>query len=211
MYINASIDNIQFSGEWERPDPDNVAKLGETAVAMIGDSRSRLGMMAANIRSVTPGFAMAGSVLPILVWEGDNLAIHAALDIAKPGDVLVINANGEVNRSVFGDILAEICLKRGVRGVVIDGAVRDVDSIIEFKLPVFARGTCPTGPAKHGPGTVGRPVACGHVVCSAGDVVVGDSDGVIIIPRAELDSTLAAIERQLDVEKTIRGKIRADV
>ncbi len=211
MYINASIDNIQFAADWERPDPDKVAKLGETAVAMIGDSRSRLGMMAAGISSVTPGFAMAGSVLPILVWEGDNLAIHAALDIAKPGDVLVINANGEVNRSVFGDILAEICLKRGVRGVVIDGSVRDVDSIIEFGLPVFARGICPAGPAKHGPGTVGKPVACGHVVCCAGDVVVGDSDGVIIVPRSEIDSTLAAIERQLDVEKTIRAKIRADI
>jgi len=211
MYINASIDNIQFLADWERPDPEKVAKLGATAVAMIGDARSRLGMMAANICSVTPGRAMAGSVLPIQVWEGDNLAIHAALDTAKPGDVLVINANGEVNRAVFGDILAEIALKRGVCGVVVDGAVRDVDAMVEFGLPVFARGTCPAGPAKHGPGTVGRPVACGHVVCSAGDVVVGDSDGVIIIPRAEIDSTLAAVERQLDVEKTIRGKIRADV
>ena len=102
MYIKASIDNIKITSEWERPDPIKVAKLGEIATAMIGDSRSRLGMMAANIRSVTPGLTMAGSVLPILVSEGDNLAIHAALDIAKPGDVLVINGNGEVNRSVFG-------------------------------------------------------------------------------------------------------------
>lgn len=211
MYINASIDNIKFAADWERPDPAKVAKLGEIATAMIGDSRARLGMMAANIRSVTPGLTMAGSVLPILAWEGDNLAIHAALDIAQPGDVLVINANGEVNRSVFGDILAEIALKRGVRGVVIDGAVRDVDSIIEFGLPVFARGICPAGPSKHGPGTVGQPVACGHLVCCAGDVIIGDNDGVIVVPRAEIDSTLAAVERQLDVEKNIRAKIRADV
>lgn len=211
MYINASIDNIKFAADWERPDPAKVAKLGEIATAMIGDSRARLGMMAANIRSVTPGRTMAGSVLPILAWEGDNLAIHAALDIAQPGDVLVINANGEVNRSVFGDILAEIALKRGVRGVVIDGAVRDVDSIIEFGLPVFARGICPAGPSKHGPGTVGQPVACGHLVCCAGDVIIGDNDGVIVVPRAEIDSTLAAVERQLDVEKNIRAKIRADV
>ena len=141
MYINASIDNIKFAGEWERPDPEKVARLGETAVAMIGDSRSRIGMMAAKIRCMTPGLVLAGAVLPILAWEGDNLAIHAALDIAQPGDVLVVNANGEVNRSVFGDILAEICLKRGVRGVVIDGAVRDVDAIIEFGLPTFASST----------------------------------------------------------------------
>ena len=209
MYINASIDNIKFAGEWERPDPEKVARLGETAVAMIGDSRSRIGMMAAKIRCMTPGLVLAGAVLPILAWEGDNLAIHAALDIAQPGDVLVVNANGEVNRSVFGDILAEICLKRGVRGVVIDGAVRDVDAIIEFGLPTFASGICPAGPSKHGPGVIGKPVACGHVVCSAGDVIVGDTDGVIVVPRDEIDSTLAAIDRQLEVEKTIRGKIRA--
>ena len=110
MYINASAENITVYPEWPRPTQDLVQSLAAYPPALIGDVRKRLDMMSADIRCLTPGAALAGTVLPIQIWEGDNLAIHRGLDEAKPGDVLVISGNGVTNRSVFGGILAEICL-----------------------------------------------------------------------------------------------------
>jgi regulator of RNase E activity RraA len=150
-------------------------------------------------------------VLPIQTWEGDNLAIHRGLDEAKPGDVLVISGNGVTNRSVFGGILAEICLHKGVGGVIIDGAVRDVEEINDMGIAVFARAVVPAGPSKNGPGYVGRPVACGNVVCNPGDVVTGDQDGIVIIPQSELTETLQALPGQENLERQIRSRITEHV
>lgn len=211
MFIAADASTIDVSDTWKRLPPEQVQHLADIPVALIGDTRRRLGMMAAALRPVTRQRRILGSILPVLTWEGDNLAIHAALDAAQPGDVLVINANAEINRSVFGDILAEICLHRGVSGVVIDGAVRDVDAIEQLGLPVFARGISPAGPAKHGPGTVGYPVACGNVVCNPGDIIVGDADGVIVLPAESLDTILEAVCGQEKVEDAIRARIRDDI
>ena len=97
--------------------------------------------------------------------EGDNLAIHRAVDDGQPGDVLAINANGDTSRAVFGDILGDICVAKGIAGFVIDGATRDVDELTAMKLPVFAAAVTPAGPWKDGPGTTGYAVSCGHVVC----------------------------------------------
>ena len=169
-----------------------------------------MGMMVAAIQPFTVNRKVAGTILPVLGREGDNLAIHAALDHAEPGDVLVVNANSDVNRSVFGDILAEICLHKGVRGVIVYGSVRDIDAIDEFGFPVFARGVCPAGPSKYGPGVVGAPVACGNVVCYPGDAIFGDTDGLIAVPAAELQQTLEAVVRQDELENSIRAKVRAD-
>ncbi|MBE9404283.1 RraA family protein [Brachybacterium sp. p3-SID1565] len=210
MFIAADASTIDMSAPWERLPDEQVQRLADIPVALIGDTRRRLGMMAAALRPVTRQRRIVGSVLPVLTWEGDNLAIHAALDAARPGDVLVINANAEINRSVFGDILAEICLHKGVTGVVIDGAVRDVDTIDQLGLPVFARGISPAGPAKHGPGAVGYPVACGNVVCNPGDIVVGDTDGVIVLPARSLDTVLEAVDAQEATEEAIRARIRQD-
>lgn len=210
MFINADASTIDLSDTWERLSSEKVQRLADIPVALIGDTRRRLGMMAAALRPVTRQRRIIGSVLPVLTWEGDNLAIHAALDAARPGDVLVINANAETNRSVFGDILAEICLHRGVSGAIIDGAVRDIDAIDRLGLPVFARGISPAGPAKHGPGAVGYPVACGNVVCNPGDIVVGDTDGIIVLPAKSLDTVLEGVGAQEEAEETIRARIRQD-
>lgn len=113
--------------------------------------RKRLDMMSADIRCLTPGARLAGTVLPIQIWEGDNLAIHPGLDEAKPGDVLVISGNGATNKSVFGGILADICLHKGVTSVIIDGAVRDIEEMNQMGLPVFARAVVPASPSKNGP------------------------------------------------------------
>jgi regulator of RNase E activity RraA len=167
-----------------------------------------MGMMSADIRCLTPGSRLAGTILPIQVWEGDNLAIHRGLDEACPGDVLVIAGNAVTNRSVFGGILAEICLHKGVRGVIVDGAVRDIEEMNDMGIAVFARGVVPAGPSKNGPGTVGKPIACGNVVCNPGDVVIGDQDGIVVIPQQEIRETLAKLPAQENTERSIRDRVK---
>lgn len=209
MYINVNADNIAVLPEWPRPSIHSVEELSAFPAALIGDVRNRMGMMSAEIRCLTPGTRLAGTVLPIQVWEGDNLAIHRGLDEARLGDVLVISGNAVTNRSVFGGILAEICIHKGVRGVIVDGAVRDIEEMNDMGIAVFARGVVPAGPSKNGPGTVGKPIACGNVVCSPGDVVIGDRDGIVVIPHQEIDETLARLPDQEDTERNIRERVKA--
>lgn len=211
MFINAPADNIIVYPEWPRPPRDLVEAIAAFPPALIGDVRQRLDMMTADIRCLTPGTRLAGTVFPIQVWEGDNLAIHRGLDEALPGDVLVISGNSASNRAVFGGILAEICLLKGVTGAIIDGAVRDIEEMNEMGLAVFARSVVPAGPSKNGPGYVGKAVACGNVVCQPGDVVVGDQDGIIVIPQSDLTQTLLDLPDQENLERQIRSRIKEAV
>jgi RraA family protein len=209
MFINVATDTIKVSAQWERPDRNAIDALAKYPVALIGDVQQRVGMMSAAIRPATRSAKFSGTILPVLTREGDNLAIHRAIDEAKPGDVLVINGNSETNRSVFGDILGEICLASGIVGVVIDGSVRDVDELEKMGLPVFARGICPAGPTKTGPGSVGLPVACGNVVCYPGDAIFADRDGIIVVARDDLTSYAEKVSAQDGFEEALRQKVRA--
>jgi RraA family protein len=209
MFINAPAESISVKTGWSRAPLDQIEAVAQYPVALIGDIQRRMGMMASVIRPMTKHARFYGTILPVLTREGDNLAIHRALDEAVPGDVLVINGNSEVNRSLFGDLLAEICLARGIAGVVIDGATRDVDEIEALNLPVFARAVNPAGPTKTGPGTVGTPVACGNVVCNPGDAIIGDRDGIIIVSRDDLVPYATKIVEQEAFESSLRSKIRA--
>jgi regulator of RNase E activity RraA len=209
LFINASTDNIDIAEQWQRADLDEVKRLAQYPVALIGDVQARMGTMASPIRPVTPSPRLAGTVLPVHAREGDNLAIHRALDDARPGDVLVVNANAETNRAVFGDLLGEICLAKGVTGIVIDGAVRDVDELAGQGLAVYARGISPAGPWKNGPGRIGFPVACGNIVCNPGDAIIGDNDGIIVVPQHALAATLARTQAQEQTEQKMRDAIRA--
>lgn len=208
MFITANADNIRIAPDWERAPAEGIAQLSRFPAALIGDAQQRMGVMTGDIKLATRGLKLAGTVLPILAREGDNLAIHRALDDAKPGDVLVVNSNGDTSRAVFGDILGEICVAKGVAGVIIDGATRDVDELTALGLPVFATAVTPAGPWKNGPGTIGYAVACGHVVCHPGDAIFGDSDGVVVVARDELAAVIAATERQDAVEDAIRASIK---
>ncbi|MGO1267630.1 MAG: RraA family protein, partial [Microbacterium gubbeenense] len=184
MIIAAAADSIRVTEVTDRADAALVGEVAQSPVALIGDCVQRIGVIHHSIRPMTSHAVMAGTVYPILVREGDNLAIHRALDEVRPGDVLVINGFGELNRSVFGGILGEACIALGVRGVVIDGSVRDVEDLDRMGLPVYARGVTPAGPYKNGPGTIGEAVACGGIVCHPGDAIIGDQDGVVVVRPA---------------------------
>lgn len=211
MFINASAENIAVSPNWERAPLDQIEEIARYPVALIGDTLQRMGMMASAIHHIAGRASFFGTILPLLTREGDNLAIHRALDDALPGDVLVINGNAETNRAVFGDLLGEICLAKQVAAVVIDGATRDVQELNAMGLPVYARAANPAGPSKHGPGEVGFPVACGNVVCNAGDAIVGDRDGIIVISIKVLPSLLEKLKVQDNFENSFREKVRATI
>lgn len=209
MFINVSDEAITVAEAWERPPEALMKAVSQYPIALIGDVVQRMGMMASAIHHVAGRSAFHGAVLPLLTREGDNLAIHRALDDARPGDVLVINGNSETNRAVFGDLLGEICLARQVTAVVIDGAVRDVDELIAMGLPVYARAVSPAGPSKHGPGQVGMAVACGNVVCHPGDAIFGDRDGIVVVRPHVLSTLVEKLKVQSEFETTLREKIRA--
>lgn len=204
MFLTVDASSITVAPFERRADAALIRAIAQHPVALIGDVQQRMGMLSAGIRPRT-SLPLAGSILPVLVREGDNLAIHRSLDEAQPGDVLVVNGHGDVNRAVFGGLLAAGCLARGIAGVVIDGSLRDVAEFEELGLPVYSRGVSPAGPYKHGPGSVGMPVACGNVVCNPGDVIVGDADGLIALAAAALPELLPRVEAQADYEVTLRA------
>lgn len=183
---------------FKRADPTLVQALGAHPVAHLGDAMQRLGILDGGITPVWAGARCAGSALTVLVPAGDNAAVIEAMEMVQPGDVVVVNGFGHTHRGLVGDQISSRLQARGAAGAVIDGAVRDRSRIAELRFPVWARGANPAGPFKNGPGVIGEPVAVGGVVCASGDIVVGDDDGVVVIPaeRAELVHTaVLAVQR----------------
>lgn len=184
-------------------------RLSGLAASAVVDSMDRLGSPDAGISPAWAGARLAGPALTVLTAAGDNRIVHAALDVVQPGEVVVINGFGDTTRALIGDLIAERARSLGVAGFVIDGCVRDVDAIREIGLPVFARGVTPAGPYKNGPGVIGGPVAIGGVAVQTGDVVLADADGVVFIPRAQLETTTGLAEQKLAHEAAKRASIRA--
>ncbi|MFE7423120.1 RraA family protein [Rhodococcus sp. NPDC057529] len=208
MFIDAPADNCRVTQGGPRPDPAILAQLEPYPSANVGDAQDRLNIMSSTIKAQWPGARCVGVALTVHTREGDNLAIHRALDDAQPGDVLVINGHSDSNRAVFGDLLAEICLTKRVAGVVIDGTTRDRDPIAEMQLPLWATGVTPTGPTKNGPGIIGEPIACGGVVVETGDIIVADGDGVAVIKRDRLTTVVDRLAAVDEAENRIRARIR---
>ncbi|MGH3368028.1 MAG: methyltransferase [Nocardioidaceae bacterium] len=181
---------------YDRPPPSLVGRFRGVSVAAVSDAQHRLWVIDGAIAPVWPGASCVGPALPVYTRGGDNLAVHQALEIAHPGDVLVVNGQGDTTHALFGGLMAARARHLGLAGIVIDGAVRDVDAIAEFGLPVYARASTPAGPYKHGPAEIGVPIACGGVVCAPGDIVCGDGDGVAIVPR---DRAERVSERVADI------------
>ena len=153
-----------------------------------------------------PGTMLLGVALTVRVREGDNLMIHKALALGKPGDVLVVDGAGAVERALIGDIMKNVAKMRGFKGIVIDGAIRDVAAYREDTFGCYARGVCHRGPYKDGPGEINVPVSIDGMVVHPGDIVIGDDDGVVFVSPAEAKAVAAASRKKLDDEtKTLEG------
>ncbi|TNM70275.1 DUF1932 domain-containing protein [Streptomyces sp. NP160] len=190
-----------------RLEEELLRAYAEVPVANVGDAMGRSGVLAGRIRATWPGARVVGRALPVFCRKGENVGINLALDRARPGDVLVVDGQADADRALMGELLAEKALSAGVRGMVIDGAVRDVDVLQEMGFPVWAIGSSPAGPYKNGPGWVGRPVGVGGVVVNAGDLVVGDGDGVAVVPAAEAERVLAEAQRIQAHEERRRAEL----
>ncbi|MGW2341584.1 RraA family protein [Streptomyces sp. NPDC001661] len=173
------------------------------ATANIGDATDRLGLLDSGISALWPGARTVGRALTVWTRAGDNQALHQAIKIAEPGDIMVVNGEGDVSRALVGELIAERARARGVVGMVLDGAARDVEVLAEMGFPVWARAVTPAGPYKFGPGHVGVPVAVGGVVCSPGDLVAADGDGVAVVPAERAQAVLAAA-REVEAEEARR-------
>jgi RraA family protein len=193
-----------------RPSRELVAALAEMVTPHLSDNMSRLQGAAAAIRPMHGGGAkLAGPAFTVRVPAGDNLMVHKAIDLAAPGDVIVVDAAGMVEQAIIGDIMTSHAAKRGVAGFVIDGAIRDAAELAARPFPVYARGVTHRGPYKNGPGEINVPVSIGGMVVRPGDIIVGDGDGVVAVPQADAQAVLAAAREQKKKEDASLAAIAA--
>jgi RraA family protein len=193
----------------DRVSPGIVARAGAFQAAILADVNNRRGALHGRIRAVSSSMKVAGPAVTVEVRPGDNLMIHAALAIAKPGDVLVIDGKGDQGSALMGAIMMNQAKAIGLAGVIVDAAVRDIEELQELGFPVFAVGSNPNGPTKFIPGRVNWPVSIGGVTVNPGDLVVGDADGVVIIEREKAESLLdPAAKKVADEAKRIQGILR---
>jgi RraA family protein len=193
-----------------RPSRELLAALAEMVTPHLSDNMSRLQGAAAAIRPMHGGGAkLAGPAFTVRVPAGDNLMVHKAIDIAAPGDVIVVDAAGGLEQAIIGDIMTSLAAKRGVAGFVIDGAIRDAAELAARPYPVYARGVTHRGPYKNGPGEINVPVSIGGMVVRPGDIIVGDADGVVAVPQADAEAVLAAAREQRKKEEASLAAIAA--
>jgi len=159
-----------------------VAKYRDIPVANISDSMNRMTAGGARLRPMHAGGVMCGPALTVKTRPGDNLMLHKALDLAQAGDVIVVDAGGDLTNSLIGELMLAVAAKKGLAGVVIDGAIRDYGAVKAAKFPVFAAGVSHRGPYKDGPGEINVPIAIDGMVIEPGDLVIGDDDGLLCVP-----------------------------
>lgn len=186
--------------DFKRPPQELIESFRGIPVANIDDCMNRMAAMDAGIKAFNQA-PLLGTALTIKVPYGDNLMLHKAVDIAKPGDILVIQAEGSTDRAILGDLLVAYFKVRGIAGLVLDGAIRDVASISRMDdFPVYARGVTPNGPYKNGPGEVNYPVCVGGQIVHPGDIIYGDMDGVIAICPDEAAELIEKVQTVIKKE-----------
>ena len=175
--------------DFPRVSPEIVAQAAKYQAAILADVAGRRGTLD-RVAPVAPGMKLAGPALTVEVRAGDNLMIHAAMAMARPGDVLVVDGKGDTSCALMGALMINACKVMALGGIVIDGAVRDTDELRELGFPVFAAAANPNGPTKFVPGRIGWPITAGGVTIHPGDLVVGDADGVVVVEREKAPALL---------------------
>ena len=177
-----------------------VEKFSKLPVANISDSMSRMTAGGARLRPMHKGGVLAGPALTVKTRPGDNLMIHKALDLAEPGDVIVVDGGGDLTNALIGEMMVAHAQKRGLAGMVLNGSIRDYDSIHAGSWPVFAAGVTHRGPYKDGPGEINVSIAIDGMVIEPGDLVIGDGDGLLCVPFAQVDDVYKAAKAKNDAE-----------
>lgn len=186
--------------DFERVPEAVVRQAAAYQPAILADVAGRRGALHGRIQALRPTMKVVGTAFTVEVRPGDNLMIHAAMSLARAGDVLVIDGKADQTSALMGTIMITACRQLGIAGVVIDGAVRDSLEIADMGYPVFSVGTNPNGPTKFVPGRIGHPVTVGGVTVHPGDLVAGDADGVVVVEREKIASLLPLAARKVKDE-----------
>jgi len=190
-----------INSTFSRVSKDQVARASTLATTILSDVSGRRGALNGRIRPLAPAMRVCGPALTVEVRPGDNLMVHAALVLARPGDVIVIDGKADLGCALMGELMCAHAQAAGVAGVVLDAAVRDVAELKAGTLPVFACGSSPNGPTKRLGGRLGHPISAGGISVAPGDLVVGDEDGVVVVPKENVEQALNDAQTKIDVER----------
>ncbi|WP_294240502.1 RraA family protein [uncultured Sphingomonas sp.] len=192
----------------QRIDAELVSRFAALPVANVSDAMSRMTSGGASLRPMHAGGVLAGPAVTVKARPGDNLMLHKALDIAEPGDVVVVDASGDLTNALIGELMTAYAESRGIAGIVIWGAIRDAATIRANAFPVFAAGVTHRGPYKDGPGEVNVPIAIEGMVIRPGDLLLGDDDGLVCVPIADAEQVLKTASAKHTAETAQMEKIR---
>ena len=186
-----------------------IQALGSFGVATVHEAQNRTGLMRPYMRPIYPAARLAGSAVTVLCHPGDNLMIHAAVEVCEPGDMLVVATLSDSSDGMFGELLGESCRAHGIAGLVIDAGVRDVADLTAMEFPVWSKAICAQGTVKATAGCVNVDIVCAGAVVHAGDVIVADLDGVVVVARQDAAEILKRAEERHAKETKSRQRLRA--
>lgn len=193
---------------FRRADAAVIGTLGQHGVATVHEAQARSGLMRPYMRPIYPSARAAGSAVTVLCAPGDNLMIHAAIEVCKPGDILVVTTTSESTDGMFGELLAVSARAHGVVGLIIDAGVRDVADLTKMEFPVWSKAVSAQGTVKATAGSVNVPIVAAGAPVNPGDVIVADVDGVVIVPRERASEVVRLGEERLVKEEKSRQRLR---
>ena len=201
----------KYRAHFEHLSTDELARWKTIPPAIASDSMNRCYVMSGRISPLSPGMTICGQARTVTGMVGDNGAAHAAIGLMAPGEILVVDARGHTETAVWGGIMTRAAIAQGIGGLVLDGAVRDAAEIRELAFATFAAGICPAGPSKGFGGIIDGHIACAGCPVRPGDIVIGDDDGVAVIPLERQAEILQASLERIEQEKEINSDTRSGI